>query len=92
MFFKHVFFFAHLKTSNFSQILSVEEEKLMEIKYVRRSPRASKTNIETTDDIKSDGVFKFYFSRIHVVLMFKLIYDLEVVQFFPKMMYCSLNS
>lgn len=51
------------------------------MKYVRRSPRLSKTNIETNadDDTKSDGVFKFHFSRIHVVLMFKLIYDLQVM-------------
>lgn len=49
------------------------------MKYVRRSPRLSKTNIEANpDDIKSDGVFKFHFSRIHVVVMFKLIYDVQV--------------
>ncbi|XP_065221412.1 intermembrane lipid transfer protein VPS13A-like isoform X2 [Planococcus citri] len=65
-------------TSLYPKILSVEEEKLMEIKYVRRSRRLSKTNIETNaDDIKSDGVFKFHFSRIHVVVMFKLIYDIQ---------------
>ena len=70
----------HFEMHTFLQILSVEEEKLMEMKYVRRSPRVSKTNIEAnTEDIKSDGVFKFHFSRIHVVVMFKLIYDVQVI-------------
>lgn len=59
--------------------MNVEDEKFIEMKYDRRTPRAGKTNIELNqNDIKCDGRFKFHLGRINLVLMFKLIADTEV--------------
>ena len=59
--------------------MSVEEDKLLEIKYARRASKTYKTNIESNSaGVKSDGSFKFHFGRIHFVFVSKFIYDVKV--------------
>lgn len=62
------------------QILSVEDEKVVDFKYVRHSPRFYKqTEIDNNrDDVKSDGSFKLYVGRLHLVLLVKMILDIQV--------------
>ncbi len=61
------------------KIFSVEEEKLLEIKYDRRTARPRKSGIEPNlQEIKSDGNFKFQLGRTNLVFAFKHIYDLRV--------------
>ncbi|KAM7249006.1 hypothetical protein ACFE04_004047 [Oxalis oulophora] len=65
-------------TSLYPKVLTVDDGKLIEMKYDRRTPRAGKTNLELNqNDLKSDGQFKFHLGRVNVVLLYKLIVDTE---------------
>lgn len=62
------------------QVISVEDEKVIHFKYIRHSPRFYKNvEIETNkDDVKSDGSLKVRIGRLHVVVITKMIIDLQV--------------
>nr|CAD7393578.1 unnamed protein product [Timema cristinae] len=67
----------------YPKILAIEEDKVFEFKYVRHSPRLySQSNLgpSNKDDVKSDGSLRLHIGRLHIVLLYKLLVDLQVVQ------------
>ena len=62
------------------QVLTIEEDKVFDFKYVRHSPRLyTKSDLGSNkDDVKSDGSLRLHIGRIHVVLLYKLLVDLQV--------------
>ncbi|CAH1390229.1 unnamed protein product [Nezara viridula] len=63
----------------YPKILSVEDEKVLDMKYVRHSPRFYKNpDIDTKkDDVKSDGTLKIHVGRIQLVFFCKMILDFQ---------------
>ncbi|XP_073981480.1 intermembrane lipid transfer protein VPS13A-like isoform X2 [Rhodnius prolixus] len=63
----------------YPKVISVEDEKVIHFKYIRHSPRFYKNvEIETNkDDVKSDGSLKVRIGRLHVVVITKMIIDLQ---------------
>lgn len=64
----------------FLQVLTIEEDKVFDFKYVRHSPRLyTQSDLGSNkDDVKSDGSLRLHVGRIHVVLLYKLLVDLQV--------------
>jgi hypothetical protein len=62
------------------QVLTIEEDKVFDFKYVRHSPRLyTQSDLGSVkDDVKSDGSLRLHVGRIHVVLLYKLLVDLQV--------------
>ncbi|KAK7790642.1 hypothetical protein R5R35_006536 [Gryllus longicercus] len=65
--------------SLYPKILSVEEEKVFDLKYVRHSPKLYTQTVmdNKKDDVKSDGSLRLHVGRIQIVLLYKLIIDLQ---------------
>nr|XP_012154530.1 PREDICTED: vacuolar protein sorting-associated protein 13C isoform X3 [Megachile rotundata] len=63
----------------YSKLLITEEDKVLDLKYVRHTPRLYKcSDIDTNrDDVMSDGTFKFSIGRISCVLIYKILHDLK---------------
>lgn len=70
----YIFFKFYLK------ILTTDEDKVFDLKYVRHIPRLYKcSDIDTNqDDVMSDGTFKLSIGRINCVIISKILYDLRV--------------
>lgn len=66
------------------QVLAVDEDRVIDLKYTRHSPRLYKhTDVDTKrDDVKSDGSLKLHVGRIHLVIFYKMFLDIQVTQFF----------
>lgn len=63
----------------YQKILSVEEDKVFELKYVRHSPRLYNKGLGSTqDDVHTDGSLKLNLEKIHVVLVYKMAVDIQV--------------
>lgn len=64
----------------YPKLISVEEDKVFELKYVRHSPRLYNVGDlgSSKDDVKSDGSLKLNVERIHVVLLYKMLIDVQV--------------
>jgi len=62
------------------KILTTDEDKVLDLKYVRHTPRLYKcSDIDTKqDDVMSDGTFKLSIGRINCVIISKILYDLRV--------------
>jgi hypothetical protein len=62
------------------QILTIEEDKVFDFKYVRHSPKLyTQSDLGSNkDDVKSDGSLRLHIGRIHVILLYKLLVDLQV--------------
>lgn len=62
------------------QILTIEEDKVFDFKYVRHSPKLyTQSDLgPNKDDVKSDGSLRLHIGRIHVVLLYKLLVNLQV--------------
>ena len=62
------------------QVLTIEEDKVFDFKYVRHSPRLyTQSDLGSNkDDVKSDGSLRLHIGRIHVVLLYRLLVDLQV--------------
>lgn len=57
----------------------MDEDKLLEFKYVRHNPILYKTSIEARkDDVKSDGSIKVYIGRLHMTILCNIILDFQV--------------
>ncbi|KYM95926.1 Vacuolar protein sorting-associated protein 13C [Cyphomyrmex costatus] len=63
----------------YSKILTTDEDKVFDLKYVRHVPRLYKcSDIDTNqDDVMSDGTFKLSIGRINCVIISKILYDLR---------------
>ncbi|XP_066901628.1 intermembrane lipid transfer protein VPS13A isoform X3 [Halyomorpha halys] len=63
----------------YPKILSIEDEKVLDMKYVRHSPRFYKNpDIDNKkDDVKSDGNLKIHVGRIQLVFFCKMILDFQ---------------
>ncbi|RZF42899.1 hypothetical protein LSTR_LSTR017308 [Laodelphax striatellus] len=63
----------------YPKILAVDEEKVIDFKYVRHSPKLYRqTGIdEQKDDVKSDGSLKLHVGRVHMVVMYKMGIDIQ---------------
>ncbi|XP_012533549.1 vacuolar protein sorting-associated protein 13A isoform X2 [Monomorium pharaonis] len=63
----------------YSRILTTDEDKVFDLKYVRHTPRLYKcSDIDTNqDDVMSDGTFKLSIGRINCVIISKILYDLR---------------
>ncbi|EZA49615.1 Vacuolar protein sorting-associated protein 13A [Ooceraea biroi] len=63
----------------YSKILTTDEDKVLDLKYVRHTPRLYKcSDIDTSqDDVMSDGTFKLSVGRINCVIISKILYDLR---------------
>ncbi|XP_034193125.2 intermembrane lipid transfer protein VPS13A isoform X1 [Osmia lignaria lignaria] len=63
----------------YSKLLITEEDKVLDLKYVRHMPKLYKcSDIDTNgDDVMSDGTFKFSIGRISCVLIYKVLHDLK---------------
>ncbi|XP_026299715.1 vacuolar protein sorting-associated protein 13C isoform X2 [Apis mellifera] len=74
----------------YSKILTTEEDKVFDFKYVRHIPRLyTYSDIDMKqDDVMSDGIFKLSIGRMNCVLICKILYDLKyfLAPFFP--IYC----
>ncbi|XP_063238425.1 intermembrane lipid transfer protein VPS13A-like [Bacillus rossius redtenbacheri] len=65
----------------YPKIVSIEEDKVFDVKYVRHSPKLySQGGIvgSNADDVKSDGSLRLHVGRMSVVLLYKLLVDLQV--------------
>ena len=62
------------------QVLTIEEDKVFDFKYVRHSPRLyTQSDLGSNkDDVKSDGSLRLHIGRIHIVLLYKMLVDLQV--------------
>jgi hypothetical protein len=60
--------------------VTIEEDKVFDFKYVRHSPKLyTQSDLGSNrDDVKSDGSLRLHIGRIHVVLLYKLLVDLQV--------------
>lgn len=63
----------------YPKVLTIEEDKVFDFKYVRHSPRLyTQSDLGSNkDDVKSDGSLRLHIGRIHVVLLYKLLVDLQ---------------
>ncbi|XP_072752571.1 intermembrane lipid transfer protein VPS13A [Anoplolepis gracilipes] len=63
----------------YSKILTTDEDKVFDLKYVRHTPRLYKcSDIDNNqDDVMSDGTFKLSIGRINCVIISKILYDLR---------------
>ncbi|XP_075226529.1 intermembrane lipid transfer protein VPS13A-like [Lycorma delicatula] len=63
----------------YPKVLSVEEDKVIDFKYMRHSPRLYRqTDIDAKkDDVKSDGSLKLHVGRVHVIVLYKMFIDLQ---------------
>ncbi|XP_076670615.1 intermembrane lipid transfer protein VPS13A isoform X2 [Andrena cerasifolii] len=63
----------------YSKLLTTDEDKVLDLKYVRHMPRLyTCSDIDTKqDDVMSDGTFKLSFGRINCVLISKILHDLK---------------
>ncbi|XP_068086254.1 intermembrane lipid transfer protein VPS13A [Anabrus simplex] len=63
----------------YQKVLSIEEDKVFDFKYVRHSPKLYMHNVidAKKDDVKSDGSLRIHIGRIQVVLLYKLLVDLQ---------------
>ncbi|KAK9294042.1 hypothetical protein QLX08_011233 [Tetragonisca angustula] len=63
----------------YSKILTTEEDRVLDLKYVRHMPKLYKcSDIDTKqDDVMSDGTFKLSIGRMNCVLTCKILYDLK---------------
>ncbi|CAK9815547.1 Intermembrane lipid transfer protein VPS13C [Anthophora plagiata] len=63
----------------YSKLFTTEEDKVLDLKYVRHMPRLyTCSDIDTKqDDVMSDGTFKLFIGRISCVLLCKILYDLK---------------
>ncbi|XP_014251025.1 vacuolar protein sorting-associated protein 13A-like isoform X2 [Cimex lectularius] len=63
----------------YPKVLTIDDEKVINFKYIRHNPRFYKTvEIETKrDDVKSDGSLKVQIGRIQLVVLSKMIIDLQ---------------
>ncbi|XP_077263954.1 intermembrane lipid transfer protein VPS13A isoform X2 [Temnothorax americanus] len=63
----------------YSKILTTDEDKVFDLKYVRHTPRLYKcSDIDTNqDDVMSDGTFKLSIGRINCVIISKILHDLR---------------
>lgn len=81
-------YLSHLSLDDLSEVtlypklISLEEEKVFELKYVRHSPRLYSSDGlgSGKDDVNSDGSLKLNFGKIHVVLLYKMIVDIQVIK------------
>ncbi|BET01399.1 Vacuolar protein sorting-associated protein [Nesidiocoris tenuis] len=63
--------------SLYPKVLSVEEDRIIYFKYVRHSPKFYKQIDATKDDVKSDGSLKLQIGRMNLVLLSKLIINMQ---------------
>ncbi|XP_070527175.1 intermembrane lipid transfer protein VPS13A isoform X2 [Cardiocondyla obscurior] len=63
----------------YSKILTTDEDKVFDLKYVRHTPKLYKcSDIDTNqDDVMSDGTFKLSIGRMNCVIISKILYDLR---------------
>ncbi|XP_076375159.1 intermembrane lipid transfer protein VPS13A isoform X2 [Megalopta genalis] len=63
----------------YSKLLTTDEDKVLDLKYVRHMPRLyTYSDIDTKkDDVMSDGTFKLSIGRINCVLVSKILHDLK---------------
>ncbi|XP_021923386.1 vacuolar protein sorting-associated protein 13A-like isoform X4 [Zootermopsis nevadensis] len=63
----------------YPKILTIEEDKVFDFKYVRHSPKLyTQSDLgPNKDDVKSDGSLRLHIGRIHVVLLYKLLVNLQ---------------
>ncbi|KAJ9582487.1 hypothetical protein L9F63_003180, partial [Diploptera punctata] len=63
----------------YPKIVTIEEDKVFDFKYVRHSPKLyTQSDLGSNkDDVKSDGSLRLHIGRIHIVLLYKLLIDLQ---------------
>lgn len=64
----------------YTKVLTSDEEKVFEIKYVRHAPRlytANTGDINQSDDVTSDGSVRVNVGRLQITLLYKLILQLK---------------
>ncbi|KAL1131713.1 hypothetical protein AAG570_011326 [Ranatra chinensis] len=63
----------------YPKIMSIDDEKIIDFKYVRHSPRLYKqSDIDNNkDDVKSDGSLKLHIGRVNIVVLFKMAIDIQ---------------
>ncbi|XP_076222912.1 intermembrane lipid transfer protein VPS13A isoform X2 [Nomia melanderi] len=76
---RHLFVEDLQEDTLYSKLLTTDEDKVLDLKYVRHMPRLyTCPDIDTKqDDVMSDGTFKFSVGRINCVLISKILYDLK---------------
>jgi len=78
--YKHMYIYIYFFFNFYLKILTTDEDKVFDLKYVRHIPRLYKcSDIDTNqDDVMSDGTFKLSIGRINCVIISKILYDLRV--------------
>ncbi|KAB0792527.1 hypothetical protein PPYR_14486 [Photinus pyralis] len=63
----------------YSKVISTDGDKVYEIKYVRHAANIMQKNdiSPSTEDLSTDGSFKFQLGRIHITFLYKLIVQLQ---------------
>ncbi|KAF5301566.1 hypothetical protein FQR65_LT08871 [Abscondita terminalis] len=63
----------------YNKVISTDEDKVYEIKYVRHAPNIIQKNdiSPNHEDLTTDGSFKFHLGRVHVTFLYKLIVQLQ---------------
>ncbi|XP_053983322.1 intermembrane lipid transfer protein VPS13C-like [Hylaeus volcanicus] len=75
----------------YSKLLTTDEDKVLDLKYVRHMPRLyTCADIDTNqDDVMSDGTFKLSIGRINCVIISKILHDLKYFLTPFTSTYCS---
>lgn len=61
----------------YSKVLSTDEDKVFDIKYVRNSSGLC-GNLTGSTEPSADGCFKLYLGRMHCTFLYKLFVQLQV--------------
>lgn len=63
------------------QIVTVDEDKVLDFKYVRHTPKLYKcSDIDARqDDVKADGSLKMSLGQINIIFISKMLQDCEVL-------------
>ncbi|RZC35875.1 vacuolar protein sorting-associated protein 13A-like, partial [Asbolus verrucosus] len=61
----------------YSKVLSTDEDKVFELKYVRYATHLQKNDISNREEMSTGGSFKFQLGQIHLTLLYKLIVQIQ---------------
>ncbi|XP_063908904.1 intermembrane lipid transfer protein VPS13C-like isoform X2 [Zophobas morio] len=61
----------------YTKVLSTDEDKVFELKYVRQASHIQKNDITNRDETLTGGSFKFQLGQIHLTLLYKLIVQIQ---------------
>ncbi|EEZ98160.2 hypothetical protein TcasGA2_TC000586 [Tribolium castaneum] len=61
----------------YSKVLSTDEDKVFELKYVRHASHINQNEISNREEMTTGGSFKFQLGQIHLTLLYKLIVQIQ---------------